>query len=210
MEKEISFKMHNDDEWFDEIRIEQKNGYLFTAQTIPRWKESELSGDEWRTSTQWYHNFNGQLLAVDNGRGRDLQVAVAQAYPGIYEHFKQYHNEMISSIGFYRKGKRLYQENYKGGGLSLLPMLGHLPLALIKAGEESGGQTAFPGWEEFCFQPGCMNKAVSTYQLRAEYDDYGREYISKFFLYQRRFCKRHLERGDCGFEDADRNYIMVS
>jgi hypothetical protein len=34
------YPRHRDDEWVDEIRI----------RTVPRFKESELSGDEWRTS----------------------------------------------------------------------------------------------------------------------------------------------------------------
>jgi len=36
----MSHKRHSDDRWVDEIRIT----------TAPRWKESELSGDEWRFS----------------------------------------------------------------------------------------------------------------------------------------------------------------
>ena len=36
------YPRHRDDEWVDEIRI----------RTVPRFKESELSGDEWRTSAK--------------------------------------------------------------------------------------------------------------------------------------------------------------
>ena len=36
------YPRHHDDEWIDEIRIV----------TVPRFKESELSGDEWRTSVR--------------------------------------------------------------------------------------------------------------------------------------------------------------
>lgn len=38
----VHFPRHHDDEWVDEVRIT----------TVPRWKSSDLSGDEWRTSAQ--------------------------------------------------------------------------------------------------------------------------------------------------------------
>lgn len=38
----VTYKRHEDDEYWDEIRMV----------TVPRWKESELSGDEWRFSVK--------------------------------------------------------------------------------------------------------------------------------------------------------------
>ena len=35
-------RSHHDDEWYDEVRIT----------TVPRYKTSSLSGDEWRTSAR--------------------------------------------------------------------------------------------------------------------------------------------------------------
>lgn len=42
MGNDITFKRHDDDEWIDEIRI----------LTVPRYKTSGISGDEWRFSAQ--------------------------------------------------------------------------------------------------------------------------------------------------------------
>lgn len=50
---------HHDDEWVDEVRIV----------TVPRWKESELSGDEWRLSSRIELYRKGHLLAR-SGAGR--------------------------------------------------------------------------------------------------------------------------------------------
>lgn len=36
----VTYDNHEDDEWFDNV----------TVQCVERWKESELSGDEWRFS----------------------------------------------------------------------------------------------------------------------------------------------------------------
>lgn len=60
-----SYLRHDDDEWIDEVRIV----------TVPRWKESELSGDEWRFSTRIELYRKGHLLAR-SGSGR-LRNAVA-------------------------------------------------------------------------------------------------------------------------------------
>ena len=46
-------RLHHDDEWYDEVRIT----------TIPRYKTSNLSGDEWRTSAQVQILRKGVVLA---------------------------------------------------------------------------------------------------------------------------------------------------
>lgn len=46
------WKRHEDDEWFDEVHIECEE----------RWKESELSGDEWRFSYVVTVSRKGQVL----------------------------------------------------------------------------------------------------------------------------------------------------
>ena len=58
------YPRHADDDWADEFRIV----------TIPRWKESELSGDEWRFSCRIDAYRKGVLIAQRSG-GHDLQQA---------------------------------------------------------------------------------------------------------------------------------------
>ena len=53
MTAQPSFPRHEDDEWIDEVRIT----------TVPRWKESGLSGDEWRFSSRIEVYRKGHLLA---------------------------------------------------------------------------------------------------------------------------------------------------
>lgn len=59
------FKRHNDDEWIDEI----------TFTTIPRYKESYLSGEEWRTGIRIDMKRKGKVLFTK--RTNRMQSAVA-------------------------------------------------------------------------------------------------------------------------------------
>jgi hypothetical protein len=60
------YERHHDDEWIDEVRIK----------LIPRYKESELSGDEWRVSTVTQLLRKGVVLAEHSSNR--MQWAVAQ------------------------------------------------------------------------------------------------------------------------------------
>lgn len=57
-------KRHRDDKWIDEVKIE----------TIIRWKESELSGDQFRTSVRVQLIRKGRVL-IERGFG-DMNTAV--------------------------------------------------------------------------------------------------------------------------------------
>jgi hypothetical protein len=62
--------------------------------------------------------------------------------------------------------------------------------------------------EKKCDQPGCHRDAIGRYQLKRLTSDHGEslhesEHTHHYF---RKFCRRHLRRGDCGREDSDENY----
>ena len=69
-EGEASYLRHEDDDWIDEVRIV----------TVPRWKESEISGDEWRFSQRIELYRKGQLLATSGAH--KMRDAVAML-PGL-------------------------------------------------------------------------------------------------------------------------------
>lgn len=63
--------------------------------------------------------------------------------------------------------------------------------------------------EGFCCQPGCKEKATSTYAMKKLFADgntfekpNGEDGVTSV----REFCRRHRRRGDCGLDDADSNY----
>lgn len=155
MKRWTHYKRHHDDEIVDEIRIT----------TIPRYKTSGLSGDEWRTSVR-----------VELWRKKQVMVS------------KTYTSQRFA--------------------------IAHLPWLLATwtetAGEEWTQRIADD--KKTCHQPGCSAPATVQYRLKSEFsregfkdplDDDTRDL-------RRAFCDAHKERGDCGLEDADRNYEVVA
>jgi hypothetical protein len=152
MTQEFYYSPHDDDEYFDEVVI----------RTVPRYKTSGLSGDEWRVSAVVELKRKG-MVVYDRGFGT---LAAATAFlPGIF----------ISA-----------REN--------------LPADVMEA------QRARP----VCMQPGCAEPATTVYRKRRRYDRDGRAYEPMTGGEYLRFCQRHARRGDCGLEDADENYEVIS
>lgn len=135
---------------FDEVRIV----------TVPRYKTSGLSGDEWRISAR---------------------------------------------IDFMRKGRVVHSE--VAGKVQAATAM--LPGLYLRAMDDGLGYYA--GMDDLCDQEGCAEKGTVTVLLLKEFsrDDphtWNRKDERRFRL----FCDRHAKRGDCGMDDADRNYRVLS
>lgn len=148
-----NYKRHDDDEWYDEIRISVK----------PRYKTSGMSGDEWRISA---------LVEV------------------------------------FRKGVLLKDRSFS----KLHYAADFLPAILHEMSDEGfTGDHKF--FESKCAQPGCKEDGVVEYRIIDQfYQPYGDRMPKRDYLgeYHRRFCEKHAQRGDCGLEDADLNYVLIS
>lgn len=131
---------------FDEVRII----------TVPRYKESGLSGDEWRISANIQFYRNGILVHEAEHVARNVERACA---------FAAYYHAVACDEG-------------KG---------------------------FFAGEDPFCDQEGCAERATVTYRVKQKFCDNGNAH-EQFHESIRRFCGRHAVRGDCGLDDADRNY----
>jgi hypothetical protein len=142
-----NYALRPDAQAFDEVRIV----------TVPRYKESELSGDEWRISAE---------------------------------------------IQLWRKGKRVVTNRYR----DVQTALGYAYSLYGTACDEGNGYFAGDGIT--CDQEGCSEPATVTYQMKQVFcrDGHG---TSPHRLTYRRFCASHQTRGDCGLDDADRNYELV-
>ncbi len=199
----MKFKTLADSEFCDEVQlISSQKGPLLRCTTIPRYKSSGLSGDEWRISAMWQIGKN-EWKDFDGGY-RNIKTACQALYGGLYSSHPDMQSIMIATVDWYQKGSKIYESSYDSQPLSLIHTAGHLPWAYMMAQESY----VYRNQNELCFQPGCDNRAVATYKLRFEYCDHGHKTENKF-NYHRRFCARHLRRGDCGLEDADRNYIVI-
>lgn len=130
---------------FDEIRII----------TVPRYKQSGLSGDEWRISAE---------------------------------------------IQLWRKGIKITERSCRNVETACL-ILGAFWCEAC-----DGGEGYFAGDGKSCDQEGCAQAATVRYRLEKLYCLEGHPSEPSEPTY-RHFCDVHKTRGDCGFEDADRNYL---
>ena len=158
MQKPIaSHRRHEDDEYIDEIRID----------LVPRFKTSEMSGDEWRVS----------------GRVR-----------------------------FFRKGHEVWSRSFS----KLSTAVNALSWFWMVADEGPPDEWKMLTKEQelaLCQQPGCSDASVKRYRFKKIRDckQSGRMYEpDPSFEYVTAFCARHAHRGDCGLEDTDDNYEILS
>ena len=138
-----------DAQGFDEVKIT----------TMPRYKTSGLSGDEWRISGLC------QLL---------------------------------------RKGKVVHEFSMSNVENCCKALTGEI----MKASDE--GKFYYVSEGDFCDQEGCSDKATVFYKLRHDYCNKGEKHDIKYGDRTRQFCSRHSTRGDCGLQDADENYDVLT
>jgi len=130
-------------------------------QTVPRFKTSDLSGDEWRIRIK---------------------------------------------VGFFYKGHLVFEKGYTQYKYAVA----ELPYLFLNMGQEKDFKhIPTEEREKLCDQPGCSDEAVSTYKLKEIYTKFGDGPLESTWNETRAFCHRHLQRGDCGRDDADHNYVVL-
>jgi len=105
-------------------------------------------------------------------------------------------------VNFWFKGEVVHEAGF-GNMRSALMMVGAewlraqepIPEKVIKL-EESG----------VCDQPSCARMAEGRFLIKRETSQQGDFIEQNTFKNFRRFCKKHLRRGDCSREDSDDNY----
>jgi hypothetical protein len=135
-------------EAFDEIKLK----------VVPRYKTSELSGDEWRTGV---------------------------------------------AIEFYFKGHLVHEDWFTSMRAALMMLLS----VWIRAQEPIPDQV-IELERKLCDQPGCTSSFTKKRYLKrlACNEGWLDKTVMDSFHHFRKFCARHLKRGDCGLEDNDDNY----
>ncbi len=109
-----------------------------------------------------------------------------------------------------RKGKVVHEERM--GNVENCAYA--LALVLMRAKDDALGY--YGGGEDgTCDQEGCAEQATVTYRMKQEFCN--KTYSSGHQpidlndeIVIRQFCARHSTRGDCAFEDADKNYEIIS
>ncbi len=180
---------------------------------IERYKTSGLSGNEWRFGAGLYvreeHRADWRLVSTYI----DLKGAMAFVYPELYGDFitgkwtAAIVTRKVGAITFSWKGHPVWSSSYDGAPTDLLVAAGHLPFAWIQSGDHGSDPSPL---KTLCAQPGCANPHVSVYRLKKRYCHQGHATDPVFSEDVRGFCAKHLRRGDCGLDDADANYEVVS
>lgn len=189
---------------------------LWVAWISERWKESSLSGSEWRFSWlgRWRRGvrpFRDPHITPDEAGvyflGHDLTNAAARAafhattIPMLDETHRRVH------VVLFRKGRKLAVRVYDDA----LVALASLPWFILIWEEETAVRPSerHP-WKE-CAQPGCTASPVVHCRMLKLYDRAGRE-LAPGQVYgtpMRAFCERHRHRGDSRRDDCDANYVVV-
>jgi hypothetical protein len=200
---------HHDDEFFDEL-IVQAGQTLLHATIDIRWKESELSGDEWRISSNLIlQNGNDLLLDRSFGKMKWAQEFAPHFAYELAEHLLSCPN---ATLIVKRKSIVLLERHFDTWGEAVIGLPWHLCIL-----GENGEIKHFSAAEDkaFCCQPGCSN--APTVLLKMKKEQISRQSslmvdfkYPEFQAHHRWFCKRHKHRGACGLEDADTNYEIIS
>lgn len=231
----LAFNRHPDDRGVDEILFVPESGPTVTEsrsaafmrlRIAERYKTSGLSGDEWRFSSALdiREHPTGDWVRLDAGY-RDFEAHAAALYPALFGDFLIGKNQWlfgrkVRHICFAWKGLPRWRGDHEGKASDFLVACGHLPWALIKAGED--GEHHQDALKRLCCQPGCAEPHVSVYRKLRDYCQRCGSYCRKCEgrgndvmriddrIEVRGFCAKHLTRGDCGLDDADANYAVVS
>ncbi len=121
-------------------------------------------------------------------------------------------------IELLRKGKVVAYRDVNGMDFAAIEMARALNIGVGELEMEDYwnvvSRDEMPG-DGFCCQPGCPNTATRTYVMKKLYDrscsfkkDNGSSYEGAP-LECREFCDDHGQRGDCGLDDANANYVCV-
>lgn len=161
----------NDDERFDHVEVT----------SIERWKESELSGDEWRFSFQARFYSHG-VLAMTKGGGSIEDV-------------------LISAAHWFRNPRKMDEAS---------DVVANWEVVKAEI-EERCAQPRCPEFWVVLYHPikkySRHGNAEGLHYDDREKLAEGKSCLG--WLAVRGFCERHRHRGDCDLEDADDNYELI-
>jgi hypothetical protein len=168
--EKMPLRRHADDDYVDRITVQASTGAHFHAFILPRYKTSDLSGDEWRVSAHFEVRRNPTsepVLARGFSRmgGRSaglIHYAPSHAYEGAQELLSSPSARLVA----YRKGHVLMEQLLPTFGSAVIGLAWHL----VTGSEGSSGVE----WRhltsdqelEHCQQVGCSDAPVNFYHLK--------------------------------------------
>ncbi len=109
------------------------------------------------------------------------------------------------AIDFYFKGEKVHEG---GGYRDMKTAMMFLASDTAKASDHGIPRQVLKLEETQCDQPSCREKAIGRLRIKQEFSERGEKLdtTDTTMQYFRRFCAKHIKRGDCSREDSDDNY----
>lgn len=223
------FVRHDDDMGIDEVLCvageglpqtyaESESRAILRIVLVERYKQSHLSGDEWRFSTRLDQRRPGGNWEPLSSGYSTIDYHLAALYAELYGDFASQKAEsawlfgqQVAAICFAWKGHPVKSMSYDGKPLPLLVAAGHAAWARHATADDGTADHLHRLTEELCAQPGCRSPIEVVYRMKKRFCQFcGNEKYADLNLNDHRgFCSKHSTRGDCGLEDSDMNYELV-
>lgn len=185
-------------DYLDKLGVRDFKTCVVMLEQFSYWKDSWLSGSEWRT--RWKLTVDNEEVAVFGGLG----VALSALYSTLRDHEKSAKKlrgmVLAKSPQFSRKQQAEWfndfqSADWKDALARLAPVLIDRPFNI--------------SWQEhLCFQPGCCAPVSVRLVPKRRTDRCGNYLDSSELLGRnyRAFCEKHARRGTASREDSDDNY----
>lgn len=143
----------------------------------------------------------------DSGYADELRIITRERYKTSGMSGDEWRFHRVLQV--FRKGLMIFERPFNG---DIAEVASFAPLAMAELFGHGIPTEVLAHDRERCDQPGCPNLATSEYEIIEQFGPRGERLHpeEQSLIYRRKFCQRHLRRGDCGREDCDDNYRVVS
>lgn len=206
-------RRHRDDWYWDRVEVNAGDVALL-ATIVPRYKTSGLSGDEWRVLARLQVACAGYSRFVLERGFSGMRTLAEHSAVFLWRECRTLLGIRDATLTALRKGVVLTERKFPTFGEAALGIGWHIVTA--NEGEKNVPWHHLSDEEEraHCQQVGCSDPPINVYRLKKIlYGDHPPDtfYAPKYDFEGQYvwYCARHTTRGDCGFEDADKNLELV-
>jgi len=209
-------RRHDDDDYWDRVTVQATTGANLIGFVVPRYKTSGLSGDEWRVGARMEvrRRHPDSKPVFERGFSR-IHGLTAHAGLFVLRHTPELLSSPQATLVVERKGHALMTETFPTFGEAVVGMQWHI--VTCNEGREGVEWHHISDAEEatHCQQVGCAEPPVNTFRYRKLFyskSDPERTFLPPKYDFEGQwtwYCARHTQRGDAGYEDADKNLELV-
>lgn len=210
----MPLRRHSDDDYYDEFVVTADKGLRLHAFTVPRFKTSEMSGDEWRIHAELHVARVGAMPAnVLKERFQRIRSLTEFAPYFLWTKAQHVLDTPNAELRGKRKGVTLFRRRFDTFGEAAMGLGWHAVIAneTGETGDYKYHHLTTEEEREHCQQVGCSATPKNFFRLERILD--GDELVEPKYDFTGRFtwfCGRHTGRGDSSLEDNDKNLVLVA